>query len=286
MTLRLMTLTDIPAAQRLRALAQWNQTDADWRLLLKLAPESCFVADIDGLVAGTATAVRFDPAQGPGSFGWIGMLLVDPAQRRGGIGSMLLKQCIAFLDQHGVETIKLDATPLGKKVYDTLGFRTEYTLERYEGMAQPSTLTPEPIEPLSTSDMNELSAFDAPIFGARRDAFLDAWRKNIPECAFVARMDGVIAGYVLARRGERFQHIGPVVGKTPALCESLLRAALQPLEGQPVVVDLLNENPWTRPIAERCGLRAQRPLIRMFRGPNTAPGRPEQVLAICCPELG
>lgn len=290
MTLRRMTVSDIPAAQRLRALAQWNQTDADWRLLLDLAPESCFVAEIDGLVVGTASAVRFDPAHGPKSFGWIGMLLVDPAQRRLGIGSALLNHCIAFLNQHGVETIKLDATPLGKKVYDGLGFCTEYTLERYEGTAQPSTLSSASeawnIKLLRSAEMNELYDFDAPIFGARRNAILDAWRKNIPECAFVARINDAIAGFVLARRGERFQHIGPVIGTTPALCESLLCKALQALQSQPVVVDLLSENPWTLPIVGRCGLHAQRPLIRMFRGPNTSPDRPDQVLAICCPELG
>ena len=36
MSIRLLTPQDIPDAQRLRALAGWNQSDSDWQHLLRL----------------------------------------------------------------------------------------------------------------------------------------------------------------------------------------------------------------------------------------------------------
>ncbi|HLX64918.1 MAG TPA: GNAT family N-acetyltransferase [Planctomycetota bacterium] len=284
-----MMASDIPDALRLCAAANWNQTEADWQWLLAFEPDGCFAAEFDGALAGTATTTRYEPARGPGSFAWIGMMLVNPAQRRSGIGSALLSKCIEFLEDAGVETIKLDATALGKKVYDTFGFRDEYLLERWEGPAQALAADCArgcEIEMIREMQIDELSAFDAPIFGAQRRRVLQAWRAAWPECAIAARINGALAGYALARRGARFQQIGPVIGRSPEICEALLRESLARFPSANVVVDLAAQNSWTKQIAERCGLKCQRPLIRMARGPNASPGQMEHVLAICCPELG
>ena len=45
---RLLLESDIPAALRLRELAQWNQTENDWLRLLRLEPNGCFCSTIDG----------------------------------------------------------------------------------------------------------------------------------------------------------------------------------------------------------------------------------------------
>ena len=286
-TLRRLTPADIPAAQRLRALANWNQTDADWQRLIAFEPDGCFAAEINGELAGTATTTRFIPSSGPGSFGWIGMLLVDPQHRRRGIGSALLNKCIAHLEEAGVETIKLDATPLGKKVYGRLGFRTETIIERWERVAETSAIPfPCKIEPRAPILSGELAAFDTPIFGANRRRILEAWRDAWPECAFAARAGNQLIGYALARRGERFQQIGPVVGKSLEISESLLGVAVGQLANENIVIDILAENIGTRKIMKSCGFRFQRELIRMFRGKNASPGLTENILAICCPELG
>src|SRR5205814_2335881 len=94
---RPLTAADIPGAQRLRELAKWNQTDRDWQNLLRFDHEGCFAVEMDGRLVGTATTTRFTPRSGPGSLAWIGMVLVDPECRRHGIGSTLLKNCIAHL---------------------------------------------------------------------------------------------------------------------------------------------------------------------------------------------
>jgi GNAT superfamily N-acetyltransferase len=288
-TIRTLNEADIPAAQRLRELATWNQVDQDWRNLLSFEPNGCFVAEMDGRVVGSATSTRYVPNSGAGSFGWIGMVLVDPDYRRHGIGSTLLKRCIQYLKDCGVETVKLDATPMGKLVYEKLGFHDEYNIERWEGVAAKSGSTKLQnfaVAKLSAGDLDELEAFDAPIFGARRRAVLEAWLRGWPECAIAARRNGRISGFALARRGSKFQQIGPVCGESSELCAALLGYELELLSGQNVIVDFITSNSNAGTVAQSLGLKQQRPLLRMAYGPNSSAGQPDKILAICCPELG
>ncbi len=292
--LRALTLDDIPAAQRLRELAKWNQIDDDWRHLIGFEPNGCFAAIMDQKVVGTATTTRYTPNAGPGSFGWVGMVLVDPEYRRHGIGSTLLKKCIQYLKDCGVETVKLDATPMGKLVYEKLGFVAEYELERWEGVARAFTLDSEmainsepgiAIAHAKPADLPEIVDFDAAIFGARRAEVLEAWYRAWPERCFVARQNGAVKAYGLARRGTNFQQIGPVVGDQ-RLSANVLSMMLTELEDERVVVDAVTSNPWAKQAVEACGLKHQRPFLRMAFGANSSPGKPESMLAICCPELG
>src|SRR6185436_14043087 len=111
--LRLLTRDDLPFADSVRALAGWNQTIADWERFLTAEPDGCFLAEWNGVPAGTATTMVYGLA-----LAWIGMVLVHPDHRRRGIGRALLVRCIEHLRGRGVRGIKLDATPAGKEVYD------------------------------------------------------------------------------------------------------------------------------------------------------------------------
>jgi predicted N-acetyltransferase YhbS len=218
------------------------------------------------------------------------MVLVDPEFRRAGIGSALLKKSIEYLQNCGVETIKLDATPAGKKVYDKLGFIDEFRLERWEGVAHKSPDYKRPAEIVmsrsSSHDIRTIDSFDEAVFGANRRAIRQGWRAQWPEMAFVARVDGEIAGYSLARRGTHFQHIGPIIGNSPQICEALFQQSLSALSGKKIIVDVVIENAWSADLLAKTNLKPQRPLIRMYLGPNNSPGQREKVFAAFCPELG
>ncbi|MCK6472538.1 MAG: GNAT family N-acetyltransferase [Planctomycetes bacterium] len=286
---RLLTPADLPGARRLCELAKWNQTERDLERLLTFEPRGCFAAEMDGQLAGTATVTRFEPAGGPGSFAWIGMVLADPERRGLGIGSTLLQNAIAYLKDAGVETLRLDATPMGKKLYEPLGFTAEWKIERWEGTAHKvpgGVLGPWELLPAQPRDLDDIAAFDAPAFGASRRRVLEAWLADWPEPAIVARREGEVAGYALARKGAKAQQLGPIVSRDDGLAEALLMAQLQKLAGESVIVDLLAENAWAVPTAKRCGLAHQRPFVRMALGPGKPAGKPGMILAICCPELG
>ena len=85
---RPMTLADVPLGMRLKDIAGWNQTEADWRMLLDAGVG--FVALVNGVPVGTVTVVTY-AGRTSTRFSWIGMLLVDPAYRRRGVGTTLLQ---------------------------------------------------------------------------------------------------------------------------------------------------------------------------------------------------
>ncbi len=57
---RVMVEADIPAGMRLKHVAGWNQTYADWQRFLALQPRGCFVAVKGSQVVGTVTTCLFD----------------------------------------------------------------------------------------------------------------------------------------------------------------------------------------------------------------------------------
>ena len=103
--IRLMQNSDIVAGMELCHLAQWNRLDFDWKRLLDLQPDGCFVAKENGSICGTASAVHYGA-----ELGWIGMVLVHPLFCNRGIETQLMQKCISFLFSKQVECIKLDAT--------------------------------------------------------------------------------------------------------------------------------------------------------------------------------
>ena len=125
---RVMTPDDIPFGMELKGHAGWNQTEQDWRRFLRLNPEGCFVGLIDGQAAGTITTTVYERR-----LAWIGMVLVHPSFRRRGLGSAMLCHALDYLNRRGVQTVKLDATDAGRKVYEPLGFVDEVPMERLEG---------------------------------------------------------------------------------------------------------------------------------------------------------
>ncbi len=281
-TLRPMTDGDIPLGMELKSAAGWNQLEADWRAFLSFRPGGCFVASWKGTPAGTVATIEYGR-----SFGWVAMLLVYPDYRRRGIGTALLNRAIQSLES--CETIKLDATPAGKTVYDQRGFHDEY---RFARMVCPRFAAPLPdllepdIRPLESVDLPRVIRFDGEIFGQPRGGVLQTWHARAPRYAFLRETSDGRRGVCLGRAGANFEHIGPVVATDLETAEALLRAALHQARGKPTLVDaFLHDDRWPS-FLEALGFRKERELIRMFRGPNRFPGKPEMQWAASGPELG
>ena len=272
---------DIPAGLSLCRSAGWNQTAEDWELFLQLSPEGCRVAVDDiGQVKGTVATVRYEDR-----FSWIGMVLVDPAMQRQGIGIRLLRESLQILCEEN--TIKLDATPAGRKIYLQLNFVDEYTLTRMEV----KNFSP-PVPPASDarrvqhSDLPAILEMDRRVFGADREPILDSILKRAPQFAFLSEGPDGINGYCFGRAGHHFNQIGPVVAADVTTAKAVAAKALQNVTGTPVVLDSLHHSDeWTAWLAS-LGFKEQRPLIRMFRGTNHHPGQPQNQFAILGPEFG
>src|SRR5688572_5511910 len=271
--LRVMRASDIPFAHTLRQIAGWNQREQDWRGYLTYDPDGCFVADVRGKPAGTATTIHYEKA-----FGWIGMVLVHPDYRRLGLGTQLLKRAISRLQQCDVRCIKLDATPMGKKVYVPLGFVDEYELSRYEGT--PSTAADDArteVVAFSTIDFSAAVQLDAVAFGAERGAVIRSLSGRNPDLCFAIADSADVAGFIIAREGANAVQVGPWIARDASVAERLLRAVFQRVSGRRVFVDVVAPNEPANAVIRKQGFTVQRTLTRMFLGENAHPGNPRLV---------
>jgi GNAT superfamily N-acetyltransferase len=275
--LRVMTANDIPAGMRLKEIAGWNQTRGDWERFLSASPQGCFVAEAGGEVVGSAATITYE-----GRFAWIGMVLVDPAARGQGIGTKLLVKAIEYLDGRGVPSMKLDATPQGKPIYEKLGFVSEYEIERWQLQRAPA---PEAsIEAHSVTQ--EVLDQDREIFGADRSALLRSIALEHPAFGLQTRSRGKLTGYSFGRRGELADHLGPWVAQGESSARRLLDEFLLRSRREKIFVDGMKNSPWAMKLLRELGFQYSRSLTRMYRGRNDFPGRPELQGAILGPEFG
>lgn len=276
--IRLLFESDIPAAMQLKDAAGWNQTQKDWHRLLALEPNGCFAAVRDGRLVGTTTTTTYG-----NDLGWIGMVLVDPQQRRQGIATRLINVAINYLKDK-VATVKLDATAEGKPLYERFGFQVESVVERWSGTS--NARNPESRNVLDQDAIRDLLALDRLAFDADRSKLLEELIDDarVPPVLLRAA-DRTLSGYALARSGTNADYVGPIVAKDPQHVESLLDQVLSELPGRRVYVDFNTEcGAGTGFLSDR-GFSKERDLIRMSAGARAAKTRP-CVIAIAGPETG
>lgn len=279
---RNMEWTDIPSGLSLCRSAGWNQLSRDWEIFLMLDPQGNRVCvQDDGNVIGTVTTIRYGH-----HFAWIGMVLVDPAHQRKGIGLRLLEQAGQLLKNENC--VKLDATPAGRQVYTNLDFEDEYELSRM--FASPFHMQHVISSPAATAltaeSLESVRSFDLEIFGADRMALLSWMLDGAPELAFKVGERDHLKGFCFGRSGYRYAHIGPVVANNVEVAKDLVSAALKHCGNKPVILDVSHHNDSWRGWLESVGFSALRPFIRMYRGDNLCPGIPENQYAILGPEFG
>jgi GNAT superfamily N-acetyltransferase len=82
--------------------------------------ERCFIAEIDGRIAGSATVVKLDPATAK-----LRMVYVEPWARGHGVGRKLVDACMDFTRSAGYINMKLwtnDVLLPARRLYERLGF--------------------------------------------------------------------------------------------------------------------------------------------------------------------
>ena len=184
--LRLMTYKDIPDSMRLKEIAGWNQTIADWQRFLSASPQGCFVAEHDGRAIGTVTTIIYEDR-----FAWIAQLsgrsrISRPRNRQESSRTAQFR----YLDTQNLACMKLDATPLGKPLYEKLGFETEYEIERWmlkrpigEKEAQSKAV-----------EIEDALRLDREIFGVGQERFIALFGRRGP---------GIHSGVSTKRRNRR-----------------------------------------------------------------------------------
>jgi GNAT superfamily N-acetyltransferase len=291
-----MQPADIAAGLELCRASRWNQLRRDWELFLMLSPAGCRVAIKDERLVGTVTTVSYQnrfsqngfshKGFSQNGFSWIGMVLVDSAERRQGIGTQLLQEALEVLKKERL--VGLDATPAGREVYVKLGFVDESRLSRMETTVSPDISRGEDNFALrmAKSDLQAVCELDQKVFGADRCVLLEWLFTNAPEYAWLIKQNSRVTGYTFGRHGFNFEHLGPVIAEDGKVAEHLVSACLAECAGKKFILDAAHyDGEWMQWLTS-IGFQEQRPFVRMFRGENFVPGLREQQFAILGPEFG
>ena len=270
-----MQPSDGPQALALSQAVGWNQTPADWSLVIEMNPEGCFAVEVDGSVIATTSTIRYGA-----DLAWIGMVLTHPEFRGRGYARALMGRALDHLKD--VQTVKLDATEMGAPLYKKLGFANECAIERWIRPPQPSApadadgFTPQPLLDLQafgadrSALFHRLAKFEAASVVGQAGSLqrvgnppgrveTEEWPiTNRPQDAILPHTANV--AFAMGR-GNRF---GPCVSCSKEAAEKLAQWFLGRHPNEELLWDLFPENN----LAQSFGFELSRRLTRMTRGRN------------------
>lgn len=268
-------------AVALAKTAAWEYTPAHVARIVAMEPRGAWTARApDGKALGMVTCVLWD------SLAWIGSMVVHDDARRHGVGRALLRHAVGFAQERGAATIGLDATPLGRPLYESEGFAPAWGESALWTRAGPARAPSVPsgdhaIYPVSPAEIMELHAYDRRVFGAGRGRYLAALMAERPHQSFVAvhRKTGRFSGHAFAT--ERV--IGPLYADAPEAAAWLLAAIER--SGSPPRAIVPAWNPDAERVFTAAGYAKGRACVRMARG-GPLPGAPRAVYGVGAWALG
>lgn len=188
-----------------------------YEVSLEVQPDGCFVVEDSELIIGTACFYIYN------SFAWIGLVAIVPEYQRRGLGTKLMEVVLNELRLRGIESIGLDSTEAGYRLYKKFGFIDEYRTIMYEL----------PDIDLSSNDIKSLlhkyridildyipdsiADLDRRVFGGNRTRVLKALIKRGGKLIVINNK-----GYALIKKDS----IGPLIAEDSEIAMALLVKAL------------------------------------------------------------
>ncbi|HEX5690416.1 MAG TPA: GNAT family N-acetyltransferase, partial [Roseiflexaceae bacterium] len=269
-SLRTLTPADIDEADTILMPAYGvpRSRKRELALYLSLQPDGWRLALDDGRPIGMGGATDF------GTFAYIGLMAVHPDAQRRGIATLILEDLLGWLKGRDCSTALLDASAAGAPLYVKYGFVDDDKVVQFQ--QDDCALRPrlsDRVVPLRAEELDELVAYDTPIFGANRIALFAAMLAEAPRRAFLSRdANGLIDGYLFAQPSV----IGPWAARDAATAEALLGAVLElSFEENPRVL-VPGANTEATGLLLRYGFSPQRSLRHMRLG-DAVPRRRELI---------
>lgn len=259
-----MNNSHLPELMKLKELALWNQIETDWSIFIDNYADHAFVVTKGTHVVGSAAAINYQ-----NKAAWIGMVLVHPEHRKRGIASELMQQVIVSLQ--ACQSIKLDATPSGRKVYLNLGFEDEEEIIRLSAKNVTSTNLNkiDTSAVISADHCSKILDIDQNIFKCDRSILLKTFYNNQTAKSYTICNSEKIEGFCLGRQGSEYYQIGPVGATSPEAAKKLISKALHDLSNENVILDVPTRHlPELDNILSSAGFVRQRSFIRMYLNAN------------------
>lgn len=240
--------TDVAEFLSLATEEGWICDEREFDFLLGSYPTGCLVKRLQGLPVAFITAARYDRS------GWLGNLLVHRDFRRRGFGAELMAEVIAVLEQSGVETLWLTASPSGKPLYEQLGFREIDQVQRwyFENCTVISTGE-------HHTSLDALLALDAKGWGDRRK---DLMNFLVSEGSLVTGNDA----FLMTRTVGAVRQIGPLAGLADDVVALLKRVVTMPSSGDRLCLDVPAGNRIVSEHLREAGFQVVGSTVLMYQG--------------------
>ena len=238
-----LTAADTHACWQLSQALRWPHREADWQQFITWAKAhgAPLAVRADGQLIGCGLAWQWGHDQGS-----IGMVIVDNAWQRRGIGKRLFKGLLQALDGRDV---MLQATAQGRPLYELLGFTAIGHARQFHGHWQPpaeagptvSLATDERTRLLQPQDLPALLAYDQRERGLTRPSLLQALLAQMDadeRCAVSVDEQGRLCGYGILRRFGRGWVVGPLLADGADRAVALVKLLTQERTGDFVRIDL------------------------------------------------
>lgn len=238
-----LSAADTHACWQLSQALRWPHREADWQQFISWAKAhgTALAVRADGRLIGCGLAWQWGHEQGS-----IGMVIVDNAWQRRGIGKRLFKGLLQALDGRDV---MLQATAQGRPLYESLGFTAIGHARQFHGHWQPPTEA-NPTAPITTDnlarllqpqDLPALLAYDQRERGLARPALLQALLAQMDadeRCAVSVDAHGRLCGYGILRRFGRGWVVGPLLADGADRAVALVKRLTQERTGDFIRIDL------------------------------------------------
>jgi GNAT superfamily N-acetyltransferase len=267
MTLPIARLSDsdLDACLELAADRGWRSDRRRWALLFDVG-EVYGIRDPAGGVAGTVSLTCFGR-----DLAVVGMMLVASRHGRRGLGRRLIGHALAAARD---ATVFLYATPLGRRLYEQVGFRaiSDVTtgVGRFTGRPAGASRPAEP------RDRDAILALDAAATGADRARLLSAYLELTAALRVIER-DGEVCGYAAAAETVDCVVVGPLVAPDLDAAQCLIADVAGAIDA-PVRLELDHRHDGLREWAEARGIIARAETSLMVGGGRDLPGARERLV--------
>ena len=267
-----LTTAHARAAHGLTSAVGWTHRHEDWLFAMSFG-RGLGAFDAAGALRG---ALMWFP-YGEG-FGTIGMIAVDPAVHRGGMGRALMTRA---LGEAAGRSLQLVSTEAGRRLYESLGFVAIGENAAHIGTAVDPGIAG-PIEPAGADDLPALIALDTTALGYARGLRALAAAGEIG----VLRRDGGIVGFSICRLFGDGHVVGPVIARDNEEARRLIAFWLRQRAGQTLRVDVPKEHAAIAVWLNDLGLARGGESPIMVLGPRPAPTGPSQRFALVSQAMG
>jgi len=255
--IREMSRPELDVAVEWAAREGWNPGLDDAGAFYAADPGGCLVAEHEGEVLGTISAVRYGA-----DYGFVGFYIVRPDLRGHRHGLLLAERALERLAER---RIGIDGVLNKQRQYAKFfGFEFAYRNIRFGGVVQGGAPAGDLTDVRSVSFAG-IAAYDRRFFPAARENFLRAWLAMPHAAGYACVRDGV-RGYGVIRECRQGFKIGPLFADDAEIAGNLFAALCAHAGGQPVHLDVPEVNDAAMALAAHHGMKEVFATARMYRG--------------------